>query len=281
VEGLSRRRTWPPLYVVFVLVLLFMVAPLVIVIVNSFNASAYSEWPPTGFSTKWYAAVLAYPAFASGAEISVIVGAGASVVSLIVGAMAAFALVRFRIPGARLVQTLYFAPLTVPRVAIGFALFSLFIASGSQLYGTLQGLIIAHTLVVMPFVITIFVSNLGGIDPVYEEAARDLGAGRLRVFWSVTLPQMRTGFVVAALFAFVTSFDELEMSIFLVRPQVQTLPISMFFYLEQQQTPTLAALSTLLIALAIGLVLIALPFLLRGRGGWSRLITIGGGGGRT
>lgn len=267
------RRTWGPLYVVFALVLVFMAAPLVIVVVNSFNVSAYSEWPPAGFSTKWYSAVLAYQPFASGFEISVLVGAGATLVSLIVGAMAAFALVRFPIRGSRIVQTLYFAPLTVPRVAIGFALFSLFIATGSHLYGTLQGLVLAHTLVVLPFVITIFVSNLVGIDPVYEEAARDLGASRLRVFWSITLPQMRTGFIVAALFAFVTSFDELEMSIFLVRPQVQTLPISMFFYLEQQQTPTLAALSTLLIALAVGLVLVALPFLLRG--GWARLITVG------
>jgi putative spermidine/putrescine transport system permease protein len=274
----EQRRTWAPLYVVFALVLLFTLAPLVIVVVNSFNTSAYSEWPPAGFSTKWYATVFAHSPFASGFEISVLVGAGATLVSLVVGAMAAFALVRFRIPGTRVIQTLFFAPLTVPRVAIGFALFSLFIATQSHLYGTVQGLMLAHSLVVLPFVITIFGANLGGIDPVYEEAARDLGATRLRVFWSVTLPQMRTGFVVAALFAFITSFDELEMSIFMVRPQVQTLPISMFFYLEQQQTPTLAALSTLLIALAVVLVLVALPFLLRG--GWARLITIGGGGGR-
>jgi putative spermidine/putrescine transport system permease protein len=273
-EGATARRTWGPLYAIFALVLLFMAAPLIIVVVNSFNSSAYSEWPPAGFSTRWYAAVLGYQPFAAGFRISVLVGAGATLVSLAAGAMAAFALVRFRLRGARLLQTLYFSPLTVPRVAVGFALFTLFIATRSQLYGTLQGLVLAHALVVLPFVITIFAANLGGIDPVYEEAARDLGATRLRVFWSITLPQMRTGFIVAALFAFITSFDELEMSIFLVRPQVQTLPISMFFYLEQQQTPTLAALSTLLIALAVGLVLIALPFLLRGN--WARLITIGG-----
>ena len=273
-EGIAERRTWPPLYVVFVGVLIFTLAPLVIVVVNSFNTSAYSEWPPAGFSTRWYSTVLAYEPFQHGFEISVLVGLGATVFSLVIGSMAAFALVRYRIPGRSLIQTLYFSPLTVPRVAIGFALFSIFIATRSQLYGTLQGLILAHTLLVLPFVTTIFASNLGGINPVFEEAAQDLGAGRLRVFWSITLPQMRTGFVVAALFAFITSFDELETSIFLVRPQINTLPISMFFYLEQQQTPTLAALSTILIGLSVLIVLLALPLLLRG--GWSRLISVGG-----
>jgi putative spermidine/putrescine transport system permease protein len=204
----------------------------------------------------------------------VVVGLFATVVSLVIGSMAAFALVRYRIPGHKFIQTLYFAPLTVPRVATGFALFSIFIATRSGLYGNLTGLIVAHTLLVLPFVTTIFASNIGSIDPVYEEAAQDLGAGRLRVFLTVTLPQMRSGFVVAALFAFITSFDEVEMSIFLVRPIINTLPISMLFYLEQHQTPALAALSTLLIALPVVLVILALPLLMRG--GWTRLISIGG-----
>jgi len=274
VEGIGSYRTWPPLYLVFAAVLVFTIAPLAIVVVNSFNSSAYSLWPPAGFSTRWYSTVLTYEPFRRGFEISVIVGLGATVVSLVVGSLAAFALVRYRIPGRNLIQTLYFSPLTVPRVAIGFALFSLFIATRSGIYGTVQGVILAHTVLVLPFVTTIFASNLGSINPVYEEAAQDLGAGRLKVFWSVTLPQMRTGFVVAALFAFITSFDELETSIFLVRPEINTLPIAMFFYLEQQQNPTLAALSSLLIGLSVLLVLLALPLLLRG--GWSRLISVGG-----
>ena len=273
-EGIGGRRIWPPLYIVFVGVLIFMIAPLVIVVINSFNSSGYSEWPPAGFSTKWYSIVLGYEPFWNGFKISVLVGLGATVVALIVGSMAAFALVRYKVVGGRLIQTLYFAPLTVPRVAIGFALFSIYIATRSQIYGTIQGVVLAHTLLVLPFVVTIFISNLGGINPVYEEAAQDLGASRLRVFWSITLPQMRTGFVVAALFAFITSFDELESSIFLVRPQINTLPISMFFYLEQQQTPALAALSSLLIGLMLVLVILSLPLLLRG--GWARLISVGG-----
>jgi putative spermidine/putrescine transport system permease protein len=263
-------RVSPLLYVVFGLVLVFMASPLVIVVVNSFNKSPYSQWPPQGFSTEWFATVFHYHPFWAGFYNSLKVGAGATVLALVLGSMAAYALTRYRIRGRRLIETSYFGPLTVPRVAIGFALFALYITWHTNLYGTIRGVIVAHVILVLPFVVTIFVSTMGSIDPVYEEAARDLGAGRIRTFVKVTLPQMQTGFVVAALFAFITSFDELEMSIFLVRPQTNTLPVTMFLYLEQQQTPALAALSTLLIGLTLGLVLIAIPFLLRGA--WQRYL---------
>ncbi|HEY1366727.1 MAG TPA: ABC transporter permease [Gaiellaceae bacterium] len=265
-----RFRVFPPLYLLFGLVLVFMAAPLVIVVVNSFNKSPYSRWPPEGFSTEWFGTVFHHHPFYTGLYNSLKVGAGATVIALVLGSMAAYALTRYRIRGRRVIETGYFAPLTVPRVAIGFALFALYITWHTNLYGTIRGLIIAHVLLVLPFVVAIFVSTMGSIDPVYEEAARDLGAGRVRTFVKVTLPQMQTGLVVAALFAFITSFDELEMSIFLVRPQTDTLPVTMFLYLEQEQTPALAALSTLLIAITLGLVLLALPLMLRGA--WQRYL---------
>jgi len=251
-------------------VLLFMAAPLVIVVINSFNKSPYSQWPPQGFSTEWFATVFHHHPFYTGFYNSLKVAAGATVIALVLGSMAAYALTRYRIVGRRIIQTTYFAPLTVPRVAIGFAIFALYITWHTNLYGTIRGLIIAHVLLVLPFVVTIFFSTMGSMDPAYEEAARDLGAGRIRTFLKVTLPQMQTGLVVAALFAFIISFDELEMSIFLVRPQTNTLPVTMFLYLEQEQTPALAALSTLLIGLTFALVLLALPLMLRGA--WQRYL---------
>lgn len=269
----SRPRVWPPLYVILVVILVFMASPLVIVVINSFNQSGFSQWPPTGFSMQWYRTVLAYQPFRAGFEVSVILAATAALGSLIVGSMASFALVRYRFWGRGIVRSLFFTPLTVPKVAIGFALFSVYVFSRTQIYGTLAGLILAHVILVIPFVVTIVTANLGSIDPVFEEAAQDLGAGQLRVFLQIVLPQMRTGFIVAGLFAFITSFDELETSIFLVRPQIETLPVVMYYYLEQQQTPTLAALSTLLIAGTAALVILALPMLLRG--GWTRFISIG------
>lgn len=264
------RRPSPVFYVLFVLVLLFMASPLVIVVVNAFNKSPYSQWPPQGFSTEWFSTVFHYGPFRESFYNSLKVGAGATAIALVIGSMAAYALVRYRLVGRRILQTAYFAPLTVPRVAIGFALFALYIGWRTNLYGTIQGLVVAHVLLVLPFVVSIFVATMGSIDPVYEEAARDLGAGRVRTFLSVTLPQMRVALVVAGLFAFITSFDELEMSIFLVRPQTNTLPVTMFLYLEQQQTPALAALSTILIGLSLALVLLALPLMLRGT--WQRYL---------
>ena len=187
-----------------------------------------------------------------------------------IGSLASYALVRSKIIGRPAIKGAFYAPLTVPRVATGFSLFALYVTWHRSLYGSMTGLILAHLLLVLPFVVSIFVATMGSIDPVYEEAARDLGAGRIRTFVKVTLPQMRMGLIVAALFAFIISFDELEMSIFLVRPETNTLPVEMFFYLEQQQTPTLAALSAILIGLTMALVLLALPFMLRSS--WQRIL---------
>jgi putative spermidine/putrescine transport system permease protein len=269
------RRPSAVFYVVSAVVLVFMAAPLVIIVVNAFNKSPYSQWPPQGFSTEWFSTVFHYRAFRESFYNSLKVGAGATAIALVIGSMAAYALVRYRIVGRRLVQSAYFAPLTVPRVAIGFSLFALYISWRSNLYGSILGLVFAHVLLVLPFVVSIFVATMGSIDPVYEEAARDLGAGRLRTFIKVTLPQMRIALIIAALFAFITSFDELEMSIFLVRPQTNTLPVEMFLYLEQQQTPALAALSTILIGLTLGLVLLGIPFMLRSS--WQRYLPGRGG----
>lgn len=264
------RRPSPLFYVLFVLILVFMAAPLVIVIVNAFNKSPYSQWPPQGFTGKWFSTVFHYEAFRHSFYMSLKIGLAATALALVIGSLAAYALVRSRIVGRRAIQSAFFAPLTVPRVAIGFSLFALYISWQRSLYGSVPGLVLAHLMLVLPFVVSIFVATIGSIDPVFEEAARDLGAGRVRTFLKVTLPQMRIALMVAAIFAFITSFDELEMSIFLVRPQTNTLPVEMFFYLEQQQTPALAALSAILIALTIGLVLLAAPFMLRSS--WQRYL---------
>ena len=150
---------------------------------------------------------------------------------------------------------------TIIPILVGLMMFVLYISTSLQFFGTTRGLVFAHTLLVLPFVITIFAANIGGIDPVLEEAAQDLGANPILAFVKVTLPQMRTGFVIAGLFAFITSFDEVEAALFLVRPATNTLPIEMFLYLEQRQTPALAALSSILIGLTLAIVIIALPIM--------------------
>jgi putative spermidine/putrescine transport system permease protein len=243
------------------LVVLFMLSPLVFVVVNSFNASSLSLFPPEGVSLRWYRTVLEHRPFARGFANSVSVATTASLTSLLAGTLAALGLVRHRVRGRALFRSLFFAPLIVPRVAVGLGVFVLFVRWLVPLQGSNLGLALVHAALTLPFVVTIVSANLALSDPALEEAAADLGAGPLRAFWHVTLPQVRTGLVVAWLFAFITSFDEVETSIFLLSPPNTTLPIQMFIYMEQWQNPTLAALSTLLVAATLVPVLCLLPVL--------------------
>jgi putative spermidine/putrescine transport system permease protein len=140
----------------------------------------------------------------------------------------------------------------MPKIVLGVGWFIFFARLGFQ--GGVLPLILAHTIVVLPFVINIVAANLVGLDPALEEAAQDLGASRWTVVWRIVLPQIRSGLVVSALLAFLVSFDQVESSIFLTRGANNTLPIEMFLYMEKWQDPTIAALSALLILFAFALV---------------------------
>jgi putative spermidine/putrescine transport system permease protein len=244
-----------------VAVALYILAPLIFVVINAFNSAAYNVFPPQGFSLKWFGVVLSYPTFRPAFFNSVVVGIGAMLIAVTTGTMAARAFVNYWFKGNNTIRSLLFAPALVPNIAIGAGLFLYYIRIG--LYGGKFGLILAHSLLGLPFVISIMAAVMLGIDPALEEAAQDLGAKPLETFIKITLPQMRAGLVVSALFAFIISFDNLETSLFLVRPINNTLPIEMFLYLQEYQNPSLAALSTLLIAFTIVAVLILIPFMRR------------------
>lgn len=251
------------LQVLLFLVIVFMLAPILIVVVNSFNSSAFSAWPPQGFTLEWYNRVLSNPAFQRGAYNSLIIGVSSTVVVIAVGMPIAYAMARFRIKGIAALKAVLFAPLIIPRVAIGFAMFALCITIGHGLYGSLLAIILAHAVLMLPFVVTIMLASFGEVDPIVEEAARDLGASPMQAFRLATLPQVSGALVVAAVFSFITSFDEVETTLFLAKPESTTLPVEMYHFLEQYQDPTIAALSTLLIAFTV-LILMIVPFVMRG-----------------
>ncbi len=246
------------LRMVLIAVLLFMLAPLIFVIVNSFNSAAFNTFPPEGLSLRWYQFVLGYVPFREGMINSLIIAGTAILIAVPAGTLAALALVRERFVARGGLRALFLSPLVMPRVAVGIAVFILLIRL--RVFGTTGSLVLVHAMLALPFCIVLLTAGLVGVNRTLEEAAMDLGAGPLRTFWQVTLPQMRAGLIVATLFTFITSFDETEASIFLVRPSNTTLPIQMFLYLEQYQNPTLAALSTLLIALTILVVVVGLRF---------------------
>jgi putative spermidine/putrescine transport system permease protein len=243
----------------------FIALPLVIIVAESFGGSAAAPWPLHAPSLQWYTSAFEYAPFWSGLELSVQIAAVATVISLVAGTMAAYAIARHNFPGRRLLQTLFVTPLSVPRIALGFALFVIYVTLVPALDETNTGVILAHCLILLPFSVTIVGAALANLDPSSEEAARDLGRTRLGAFWLVTLPRLRVALLAAAVFAFVTSFDEVDTSIFLLPPQHSTLPIQMFFYLEQSDSPTVAALSTLL--MAGSLVIVVAVALLARRGG--------------
>ncbi|HWC05147.1 MAG TPA: ABC transporter permease [Methylomirabilota bacterium] len=234
----------------------FILLPLGIVVLYSFSSVAYGVFPPPGLSLRWYVHLLDQPAFGRAFLRSLGIGVAATGLAMAVGVPAALALVRGCFPGRDALQAFLLSPIVMPKIVLGVGWFIFFARLGIQ--GGVLPLILAHTIVVLPFVINIVAANLVGLDSALEEAAQDLGASRWTVVWRIVLPQIRSGLVVSALLAFLVSFDQVESSIFLTRGENNTLPIEMFLYMEKWQDPTIAALSALLILFAFTLVVGAL-----------------------
>jgi putative spermidine/putrescine transport system permease protein len=206
-----------------------------------------------GLHPQWFAAIASNERFISGFELSVIVGVIATVIGLGVGVPAAFCLTRLKFRGREALSNLLLLPLIVPGVVLGIALYifhvEVEIATEIPILGSLGGLIGGHILVVIPWCVRLITATLAGQDIRIEEAAQSLGADRWTTFRRITLPSILPGVVAAALFGFIASFGNLEMSLFLVGPGRTTLPIAILQYLEWKIDPTIAAVSVLQILL--------------------------------
>ena len=204
------------------LVLAFILLPLVVIVWVSFFANRILAFPATGYTLDWYVRALGNDAFRDGFVTSVETAVFATVASLAVGVPASLGLVRGRFPGRDAIQALLLAPMVVPGIVGGAALFIAFIEvearSDVRIAGTLGGLLLAHTLIALPWTIRLVGASLASTDRSIEEAAASLGASPLTVLRRVTFPAIRPGIVAAGLFSFVISFIDLEKSIFLVGP---------------------------------------------------------------
>ena len=231
----------------------FILMPLFFVTWLAFFRQEIPSFPPEGYSVKWFAAAANNKPFIDGFILSLQVGVLATLIGLVLGVPASLALVRHRIPLGPLFNTLLLLPLVMPGIVLGTSTYvfqiETEIATGLPVMGSLIGLIAAHTLVVVPWVVRLVTASLVGFDRTIEEAAQNLGANPLTTFWRVTLPSIRPGIVAAGLFGFVTSFGNLEMSLFLVGPGRTTLPIAILQYLEWKIDPTVAAASLIQIVL--------------------------------
>jgi putative spermidine/putrescine transport system permease protein len=238
--------------------LAFILMPLVFVIWLAFFRQEIPSFPPEGYSLRWFGAILGNSNFTGGFIVSMQVGVAATLVGLVVGVPAALAIARRRFPGRGFINTLLLMPLVVPGIVLGTSLYvaqiETEILTGLPLLGQKLGLVVAHVLVVVPWVVRLVTASLAGRDPSVEEAAQSLGATPWTTFRRVTLPMIRPGIVAGAMFGFVMSFGNLEMSLFLVGPGRTTLPIAILQYLEWKIDPTVAAVSVvqiLLIAVAM------------------------------
>jgi ABC-type spermidine/putrescine transport system permease subunit II len=245
-----KRKLFRVLAAFYMLLFLgFIIAPLFFVVVNSFNQAKFSLVPPPGFSLQWYGRLLTLPDFILAFKNSVLVALASAAIGLAAGTAAALAIVRGAWKPAGLLQSILLSPLLVPRIIVGIAVFIAAVRAG--LYPSMISLILAHSVLVLPYVVSIVVANLQQVQRAQEEAARDLGANVWQAFRLATVPQIARGLLVAAIFAFVLSFDEFDLSLFLTRSETMTLPIRMYLYMQEFEDPTLAALSTLLIGLSI------------------------------
>lgn len=260
----TSTRRWVAWAVVAV-VTLFMVAPLVFVVINSVNASSVSQFPPRSFSWRWYHRALADTEFRDGFRLSLRVALGAALLATGAGLLSAYALSRR--PGriARTIQTAINTPLSIPKIAVGTAglvaylTLTAWVSSVKPVFSGAAALTILHAAMGLPLAVGVLASAVEAIDPRLERAARDLGARPALAFVRVVLPLVWPAVIIAFAFTFMVSFDELESSLFMASMAGSTLPVAMFVFLENNLDPTLAALSTMLLALTGAFLLAWLP----------------------
>jgi putative spermidine/putrescine transport system permease protein len=251
----ARTWTW--------LVMAFLNLPIVIVIAISFSDAQYLAFPPPGLSLRWYEKFFATDRWIDAAFVSFQVAVATIVIAVPLGVAAAFGLVRGRLPGRRLIDALIGAPLIVPTVVAAVAFYFFFARIG--LVGTIWAVILAHVALTVPLITVTVGAALAGFDQDLERAAQILGASRWRAFWHVTRPIIQPSIASGALFAFLMSFDELVVALFVAGVDSQTLPIRMWGSLRDEIDPTIAAISTLLILLS-ALVIFGAEALRSGRG---------------
>lgn len=237
----------------WVLVLFFLVLPILVVVALSFSSASYLTFPPPAFGIRWYRAYLGSADWLASTWLSIIVAASVVVLSTSLGTLASLGLARLPPTLRAVMAALVLSPLIVPGIVVAIGIYYVF--ARYHLVGTQAGLILAHTCLAVPFVVISVSASLANLDRRLVQAALSLGATPWGAFRQVTLPLIRPGVLVGALFAFITSFDELIVALFLSGSGAITLPRRMWDDLRFDIDPTIAAVSTLTIALSATLLL--------------------------
>tara|TARA_R110002073_G_scaffold19509_1_gene71193 strand:- start:2525 stop:3376 length:852 start_codon:yes stop_codon:yes gene_type:complete len=238
------------------LIFFFLIFPIVVIIPLSFNAQDFFTFTPemlaldpAGFSLKHYVDFFTNPDWTQATYNSLVIAPMATLVSVSLGTLAAVGLSQSHVPFKRVIMAILISPMIVPLIISAAGMYFFFSAIGLQ--GTYWGVVLAHAILGIPFVIITVTATLVGFDRSLTRAAASMGAGPLRTFFKVQLPLILPGVISGALFAFITSFDEVVVVIFVGSAGQQTLPWQMFTGLREQISPTILAVATLMVGLSI------------------------------
>jgi putative spermidine/putrescine transport system permease protein len=259
-----------PLAIAFhTLFVTFTLAPIVVVCIVAFTPEAYLSFPTTRFSLRWFRAIADYPEFVSAFWRSVGLGALSSLLAIGFSVPAALAIARHKFAGREAMMALFQSPLMIPHVVLGIAFLRFFTEIG--LSGTFTGLVLSHIVLVFPFALRLTLASAVGMNPAIEQAAMSLGATETTILRRITLPLVMPGLVSGWALAFINSFDEVTMTVFIATPGTETLPVRMFLYIQDNIDPLVTSVSACVIAITVVALVIldrlyGLETLLIGRG---------------
>ncbi|RWY66055.1 ABC transporter permease [Rhizobium leguminosarum] len=242
------------LYGFVALILAWLIIPIIIIVPMSFSSARFLTFPPPSWSLRWYEAYLGNPVWMQATRVSLIVSVSSAILATIFGTAAAYALNMTSSRLVRSLQMLLLLPLVVPIVITAVGVFLVYAQVG--LLASMTGLILANTMLGLPYVVISVLVGLRKFDPTQEMVSRSLGMNRLRTFFVVTLPQIRPSVVSGMLFAFISAIDETVVSLFIAGGEYQTLTKRMFTALRDEIDPTIAAISSLLTAISFILVML-------------------------
>jgi len=231
------------------LALIFLVGPFFVVFIAGFSGEETLVFPPRSLSWRWMAHIFTVESFAASLRTSLVVAVVSTVAALLLGVPAAYVLVRRDFAGKELVRTLLTLPIIVPGIIVGLALLNYMVLVYDM--PVTASLLVGHTAMLLPYTVRVVSGSLNNLRLDIEDAAVTLGATRLRAFWLVVVPNIRGGLISAAVLAFITSFNQVPVSLFLTGPGISTLPIEMLAYMETNYDPSIAALSTLMVVFTI------------------------------
>ncbi len=233
---------------------MFLLIPLLFIVALSFGSSQWLIFPPPSWTLRWYGELFGNPAWLDSMQTSAQIAIIVTIISVSLGLLSSFALVRGTFPGRNALKALFLTPMVLPVVVFAVAIYALFLKIG--LNGTMVGFVIAHTIIALPFSIIPITTALESFDKAIEDAAILCGASPWEAKLRITLPGIRLSLFSAAVFSFLISWDEVVVAIFMASPTLQTLPVKIWSSLRQDLSPIIAAASSLLIALTILLMIV-------------------------